>query len=216
MEQCRSDGIARQARTYQPEQTRQRPFRYKRLLIGILVIAVCSTIVSAALVNYLSGEIHTSVSVGTPLVLDDGDWTFNSNNIPAGSVRYLALIVDNKANAPVAATVDLAINYSIDNGNTWVPCNLSNGEVSVQWSYDNSTWYQGDVLSGILDGQYRFPRFSDQQSSDPHSKIIFQSGINGPNNQMSTYFKITFAPNIYPTQQFSFTAIIRPANWLHS
>jgi len=176
--------VQRQART----PSEHRPHTSRRgLLIGLVVLSLCVAGASAALVNYLSGRVHTEVTVVSPITITPStgweDFT-TSGGLPFD----MSCTAHNAANAKVSGAVDLSVNYSLDDGATWTHINfgaLDNG-ITITLNSDSGTI----ASNGDMRFAYDFPTTPDQTLI---FHVITDQGLQ---------------PALY-----HFSAIVRPISW---
>ena len=79
----------------------------KKMLIAVLAITLLVSVVSAAVVNYLSNTIVAETTVELPISLDGSVWTFSPMH--GGDNHLLLIAVTNLANVPVNGVTELHV-----------------------------------------------------------------------------------------------------------
>jgi hypothetical protein len=177
----RDAGVVRQAKLGPcPRHGRKRT----KLLAGILIVALCSTIATATLVEYLSGSIQTNITVSSPIILDgDGDWgDGNNHEIVAGNDPLeLHVMAINNADKDITGVADIQI--TLDGS----PLNDFAG-LTIEWNDNPMTYLNGHALF-----TQTFP-------------------LNPPTHESHYTVKITFDAAVQ-SGIYNFNLIIRPDGW---
>jgi hypothetical protein len=197
MVQRHRDGVVRQAQVIQPQARRKSP--RKRLLAGILIVALCSTIATATLVNYLSQTATTNVTVTSPITLSD-DW--EDLQATGGSNFDLSTYASNAANQDILGIADIWIMVSTDGGNTWSPYNFVDGDGGITVTCTAPISDAGLLVNSNYD--IRFPATTS---------FTFPTG--GDATRILLTFHVEFADGLTPAM-YRFSLVIRPTSYIWS